>query len=91
MEHLQRFLKAREIQRIFRGHLGRLAAAREKYRLTILRKKNEASARIQSTWRMKVAREESASELLTGSNVPISGKRAIGCNDMSCTRDTNNS
>lgn len=55
---VQRFLKAREIQRIFRGHLGRLAAAREKYRLTILRKKNEASARIQSTWRMKVAREE---------------------------------
>jgi hypothetical protein len=55
---VRRFLKAREVQRIFRGHLGRLAAAREKYRLTILRKKNEASARIQSTWRMKVAREE---------------------------------
>ena len=55
---VRRFLRSREIQRVFRGHLGRQAAAREKQRLNILRQKNNAAARIQSTWRMKLAREE---------------------------------
>ena len=57
-KRVRRYLKSREIQRVFRGRLGRMAAAREKFRLGILRKKNRSAATIQSGWRMKVAREE---------------------------------
>lgn len=43
---------------IYRGHLGRRAARRERNRLAILRKKQLCASKIQSAWRMKVAKEE---------------------------------
>eukprot|EP00981_Chlorochromonas_danica_P008761 scaffold2312_cov165-Ochromonas_danica.AAC.1 len=55
---LRRWHAAVLIQRVFRGSLGRLAYKREKRRLELLRKKYQAAAKIQSIWRMKVAREE---------------------------------
>ena len=55
---LRRFVAARDIQRAFRGFIGRSAASRERARLASLRKKERAASKIQSTWRMKIAREE---------------------------------
>jgi hypothetical protein len=55
---LRRYYSAIKIQRIFRGHLGRLAVKRERHRLYILHKKHYSAAKIQSIWRMKVAKEE---------------------------------
>ena len=55
---LRRFVSARNIQRTFRGHIGRLAANRERERLFILRRKEKAATKIESAWRMKVAKEE---------------------------------
>ena len=55
---LKRFVAARDIQRAFRGYIGRAAAGRERARLASLRKKERAASKIQSTWRMKIAREE---------------------------------
>lgn len=55
---VRRNATVRNIQRVFRGHLGRLAANRERYRLESLRLKQESANKIQSAWRMKVAREE---------------------------------
>ena len=55
---MKRLVCVRDIQRVFRGHLGRLTATRERDRLKLLRKKQQAAAVIQSAWRMKVAREE---------------------------------
>lgn len=55
---LLRLKCAKFIQRVFRGHLGRLAARRERERLELLRRKQAAAKKIQSVWRMKVAREE---------------------------------
>jgi pimeloyl-ACP methyl ester carboxylesterase len=47
-----------KIQRVFRGHLGRQAVARERLRLQLLQGKHRSAAKIQSIWRMKVSREE---------------------------------
>jgi pimeloyl-ACP methyl ester carboxylesterase len=58
VRHLRRELSARTLQRTFRGHLGRQAANRERARLELLKKKQNAAMTIQSTWRMKVAKEE---------------------------------
>jgi pimeloyl-ACP methyl ester carboxylesterase len=55
---LRRFVSARNIQRTFRGHVGRMTAERERQRLMILRRKEKAATKIESTWRMKVAKEE---------------------------------
>ena len=55
---MRRFVAARDIQRAFRGYIGRSAAGRERSRLATLRKKERAASKIQSTWRMKIAREE---------------------------------
>lgn len=55
---LRRWVCAAKITRVFRGHLGRLAFKREKERLELLRTKELASAKLQSVWRMKVAKEE---------------------------------
>lgn len=55
---LRRWICAGKIERVFRGHLGRLAFQREKQRLELLRTKELASAKLQSVWRMKVAKEE---------------------------------
>jgi IQ calmodulin-binding motif len=55
---LRRYVSARNIQRCFRGHLGREAARRERARLDAIRAKQRAACKIQSAWRMKVAKEE---------------------------------
>jgi alpha-beta hydrolase superfamily lysophospholipase len=55
---LRRWVCAIKVERVFRGHLGRLAFAREKARLEGLRTKEMAAAKLQSVWRMKVAKEE---------------------------------
>lgn len=55
---LRRWVSAIKIERVFRGHLGRRAFEREKTRLEMLRRKEMASAKLQSVWRMKVAKEE---------------------------------
>ena len=55
---LRRYVSARNVQRCFRGHLGREAARRERDRLGLIKKKNLAASKIQSCWRMKVAKEE---------------------------------
>jgi len=54
----KRFHGACNIQRVFRGHIGRLAAEKERQRLELLKKKNFAACKIQSIWKMKVAKEE---------------------------------
>ncbi|GMI13015.1 hypothetical protein TrVE_jg4274 [Triparma verrucosa] len=53
-----RLVSAMFLQRIFRGMLGRKAAKMERARLDEMRKRADASIKIQSTWKMKVAREE---------------------------------
>ena len=53
-----RLVSARFLQRIFRGMLGRKAARMERERLESMRRRADASIKIQSTWKMKVAREE---------------------------------
>ncbi|GMI02768.1 hypothetical protein TrLO_g5677 [Triparma laevis f. longispina] len=53
-----RLVSACFLQRIFRGMLGRKAAKMERARLDQMRKRADASIKIQSTWKMKVAREE---------------------------------
>uniref|UniRef100_A0A7S3MBB9 SAM domain-containing protein n=1 Tax=Spumella elongata TaxID=89044 RepID=A0A7S3MBB9_9STRA len=58
VRRLRRWVSAAKVQRVFRGHLGRLAFAREKQRLEMLRTKELAAAKLQSVWRMKVAKEE---------------------------------
>lgn len=55
---LRRRRAAINIQRTFRGHLGLAVVTRERTRLEIIRRKNLASSKIQSIWRMKVAKEE---------------------------------
>ena len=55
---LRQFKASCDIQRAFRGYIGRSAAGRERARLATLRKKERAASKIQSTWKMKVAREE---------------------------------
>jgi pimeloyl-ACP methyl ester carboxylesterase len=55
---LMRWHSAMKIQRVFRGHLGRLAVRKERNRLKMLQKKHYSAAKIQSIWRMKVAKEE---------------------------------
>jgi pimeloyl-ACP methyl ester carboxylesterase len=55
---LKRFYMIRKIQKIFRGYLGRLVARKEKERLNLLKKKNYSATKIQSIWKMKVAKEE---------------------------------
>lgn len=55
---LRRWINSIKVQRVFRGHLGRLAVKRERERLRILKRKHTAAAKIQSMWRMKVAKEE---------------------------------
>jgi hypothetical protein len=55
---LRRWVNAINVQRAFRGYLGRVAAKREKNRLELLRRKQFSAAKIQSVWRMKVAKEE---------------------------------
>lgn len=55
---LRRLHSAITCQRVFRGFLARKAANRERQRLALLQKKHRAAAKIQSVWRMKVAREE---------------------------------
>jgi pimeloyl-ACP methyl ester carboxylesterase len=49
---------ARNVQRTFRGHVARVACKRERKRLAVLRKKHKAAQKIQTGWRMKVAKEE---------------------------------
>jgi hypothetical protein len=49
------------VQRTYRGYVGREAAKRERARLEALRFKIVCAAKIQSLWRMKVAKEEFAS------------------------------
>ena len=58
VREIRRNLASRFIQRVFRGHLGRMAAERERARLEALRRRAEAATLIQATWQMKVAREE---------------------------------
>jgi len=53
-----RLVSAAFLQRIFRGMLGRKAAHNERQRLEDMRRRHEASVKIQSTWKMKIAREE---------------------------------
>lgn len=55
---LRRNHAAKNMQRAFRGHLGRMTANRERARLALLKMKQNASIKIQSSWRMKVAKEE---------------------------------
>jgi myosin heavy subunit len=55
---LRRLHAAITCQRYFRGYIARKAANRERQRLALLQKKHKAAAKIQSVWRMKVAREE---------------------------------
>ncbi|CAM9255759.1 unnamed protein product, partial [Ectocarpus fasciculatus] len=55
---LRRRRAATNIQRTFRGYLGILVVKRERARLEIIRRKGLASSKIQSIWRMKVAKEE---------------------------------
>jgi len=55
---LLRWMSALKIQRLFRGYLGRLAYRREKNRVALINAKNKSAAKIQSIWRMKVAKEE---------------------------------
>ena len=53
-----RLVSCEFLQRVFRGMLGRKAARMERLRLEEMRKRGQASIKIQSTWKMKVAREE---------------------------------
>jgi len=55
---LLKWMSALKIQRLFRGYLGRLAFRREKNRVALINAKNKSAAKIQSIWRMKVAKEE---------------------------------
>jgi hypothetical protein len=55
---LKKIKKCLQIQKNFRGYLGRLVYKQEKKRLQLLRKKQFCAAKIQSIWRMKVAKEE---------------------------------
>jgi hypothetical protein len=55
---LRRQKAARAVQRVFRGHLGRQVVRRERNRLELIRRKRLAASKIQSVWRMKVAKEE---------------------------------
>ena len=54
----RRIAAAINLQRVFRGHIGRRVCNRERARLAILRKKQVSASKIQSCWRMKVAKEE---------------------------------
>lgn len=54
----RRIAAAINLQRVFRGHIGRRVCKRERARLAILRKKQVSASKIQSCWRMKVAKEE---------------------------------
>ena len=58
MKQIRRDLGSRFIQRVFRGHVGRNAARRERARLELLRRRAEAATKIQATWKMMIAREE---------------------------------
>jgi len=53
-----RLVSACFLQRVFRGMLGRKAAGMERERLEDMRRRANASIKIQATWKMKVAREE---------------------------------
>lgn len=55
---VQRWKCANKIQKTFRGYLGVLAFKREKARIDLLKKKQRCASKIQSVWRMKVAKEE---------------------------------
>ena len=55
---LKKNKKCIQIQKNFRGFLGRLVYKQEKKRLALLKKKQFSAAKIQSIWRMKVAKEE---------------------------------
>lgn len=57
-KRLRRMIAATHIQRCFRGFIGRCTASAERARLAYLKKKNDSAMAIQSTWRMKVAKEE---------------------------------
>ena len=51
---IRRNLGARLVQRVFRGHIGRLTADRERDRLQLLRKRASAATKIQASWKMMV-------------------------------------
>lgn len=55
---LVRMVSSRNIQRFYRGRIGRKAAQRERDRLDLLRRKQIGACKIQSVWRMKVSKEE---------------------------------
>ena len=54
----RRLVRCKQIQRNFRGYLGRKSARSEKDRLVLIKMKLRAASLIQSSWRMKVAVEE---------------------------------
>lgn len=57
-KQIKRVACAINVQRCFRGYIGRMAADREKKRLYALHQKHVSAMKIQSIWRMKVAKEE---------------------------------
>jgi hypothetical protein len=51
---IKRNLASRLVQRVFRGHLGRQAAKRERQRLELLRRRAFAATKVQACWKMMV-------------------------------------
>lgn len=58
VHYLKSTQAAIQIQRCYRGHLGRKVAGVERDRLLYILRKNEAAMKLQSVWRMKLAKEE---------------------------------
>jgi len=51
---IRRNMASRLIQRVFRGHIGRQIAKRERDRLETLRRRAFAATKIQASWHMMV-------------------------------------
>jgi len=58
VHEIKRQLGARTMQRVYRGHLGRMAAEKVRAAMELLRLRHACACKIQSVWKMMVARED---------------------------------